>query len=77
MFSIHSNEVELHTSKNIVETFADDVATLEILHPKPKDTGEYTCVVINQAGEDVCKAKLTVTGETNHPVSFIGKFNDY
>ena len=45
-----------------IQTFEEGVATLEIPQPKTKDIGEYKCVVINEAGEDFCSAKLTVTG---------------
>ncbi|XP_038047566.1 titin-like, partial [Patiria miniata] len=66
------NKELLEASTHFIQTFEEDVAVLTIEHPKPKDTGEYKCVVINTAGEDVCTAKLTVT-EVRRGPSFIEK----
>ena len=73
------NKELLEASTRFIQTFEEDVATLIIEHPKPKDSGEYKCVVINTAGEDVCTAKLTVTGiicgsTTTCSASVINKF---
>ena len=61
-FDSCSDKELLESSVRFVQTFEEDVATLEIQQPKARDTGEYKCVVINTAGEDICTAKLSVTG---------------
>ncbi len=67
----HDKEL-LESSVRFVQTFEEDVATLEIQQPKTRDTGEYKCVVINTAGEDICTAKLSVT-EVKRAPTFVQK----
>ena len=45
-----------------MQTFEGDTAVLLLPKPKPKEAGEYKCVVINPSGEDFCTAKITVQG---------------
>ena len=70
-FSYRNKEL-LEASTHFIQTIEEDTATLTIEHPKPKDTGEYKCVVINTAGEDICTAKLTVTGKKSDLICDLG-----
>ncbi|XP_072046919.1 titin-like [Amphiura filiformis] len=57
----------LVASEQYVQTFEEDTATLEIVHPYPTDSGGYRCTAVNVAGEDSCVAVIHVKKQQMPP----------
>lgn len=53
---------ELTTSGSTKISFSDGTATLEISSTSKHDAGDYLCKATNQAGTEMCKAKVMVKG---------------
>lgn len=56
------NGVTLSQSEKCSITTTERSCILEILNSTKDDQGEYTCLVENEAGEDVCEALVTTLG---------------
>jgi len=61
------NGVTLSQSDKCSITTTEKSCILEILNSTKDDQGEYTCMVENEAGEDICEALVS----TLEPPSFI------
>lgn len=54
---------EIISSPKCQSSFSDNVCTLSLNSLEPSDTGTYTCVAANVAGQDESSAVLTVQGQ--------------
>lgn len=54
---------EIGSSPKCQPSFSDNVCTLSLNSLEPSDTGTYTCVAANVAGQDESSAMLTVQGQ--------------
>lgn len=48
-------------------SFADGVASLEVMRVSKNDAGDYLCKATNEAGSEFCKAKVTIKGTRSGP----------
>lgn len=60
---------EIISSPKCQSSFADNVCTLTLSSLEPADTGAYTCVAANVAGQDESSAVLTVQGRCTRMLS--------
>lgn len=56
------NGVTLGQSEKCSITTTEKSCILEILNSTKDDQGEYTCMVENEAGEDICEALVSTLG---------------
>lgn len=57
----HRNGKKLKVEKNLVMTFQDELAVLEIQNVLPKeDSGKYSCTATNKVGKATHSANITV-----------------
>ena len=54
---------EIHDEGRFLIEASDKLAVLEISEIEASDCGEYVCRISNEAGEDTCRATLSIISE--------------
>lgn len=61
------NEFPLSQSQNCSITMTEKSSILEILESTVEDYAQYSCLIENEAGQDICEALVSVLGVLTVP----------